>query len=46
MIRPELSEDLVSEVKLLSEDVNGSFEDSLRTLVEKYKKLVRRSKAV
>lgn len=46
MIRPILSEDLVNEVIVLSENGTGNFEDSLRTLVEKYKKLIRRSKAV
>ena len=41
MIRPEINEDLVNEVKLLSESATGSFEDSLLILVEKYKKLLK-----
>ena len=39
MIRPEISEDLVTEVKMLSKNVNGSFEDSLRIVVDEFKKL-------
>ena len=44
MIRPEINEDLVNEVRLLSGDANGSFENSLLILVEKYKKLVKGGK--
>ena len=44
MIRPEVSEDLVNEVKILSESVTGSFEDSLRILIDKYKKQMRKIK--
>lgn len=43
MIRPEVSDELVNEVKILSKNTMGSFEDSLRIIVEELKKL-RRSK--
>ena len=43
MIRPEVSDDLVNEVKLLSRTTTGSFEDSLRIVVEELKRY-RRSK--
>lgn len=46
MIRPLIPDDLINEVNILSENTTGNFSDSLRTLVEKYKKLVRRSKAI
>ena len=39
MIRPEVSEDLVNEVKILSKNTMGSFEDSLRIVIEEFKKL-------
>lgn len=46
MIRPEVSDDLFNEVKILSGNALGSFDDSLRVVVEELKKLKRRSKAV
>ena len=44
MIRPEISEDLVNEVRILSKNTMGSFEDSLRLVIEDYKKLLRSKK--
>lgn len=41
MIRPEVTEELVNKVKLLSGSVTGSFQDSLELLVSNYEKLIR-----
>ena len=41
LIRPEINDDLVNEVKILSGNATGSFEDSLLILVAKYKKLAK-----
>lgn len=38
-LRPEVSEDLVNEVKILSKNTMGSFEDSLRIVIEEFKKM-------
>jgi len=44
MIRPEVSEETVNKVKILSGNVLGSFQDSLEILISKYEKLVRSKK--
>lgn len=46
MIRPEVSEETVNKVKMLSGNTLGSFQDSLDILISKYEKLTRKSKAV
>jgi len=44
MIRPEVSEETVNKVKILSGSTLGSFQDSLEILIGKYEKLVRSKK--
>ena len=44
MIRPEISEDTVNKVKILSGNTVGSFQDSLEILISKYERFVREKK--
>lgn len=44
MIRPEVSEETVNKVKILSGSTLGSFQDSLEILINKYEKLSRGKK--
>lgn len=44
MIRPEISEEIVNKVKILSGNTLSTFQESLEILISKYELLLRRKK--